>query len=81
MDDKNYNIVVWKRKNKKYDVFKNGKYLLWFGDKRYEQYRDKLGHYKHLDHNDKKRRDYYYNRNGETNDKDTAKYWANLILW
>jgi len=33
-----------------------------FGDKRYEQYKDKIGLYSNLDHLDKNRRDEYRNR-------------------
>ena len=35
----------------------NGKKaLVHFGDERYEQFKDKLGEYSHLDHNDPKRK-------------------------
>jgi hypothetical protein len=54
-----------KRKDKKYDVFKNNRYVVSFGDNRYEQYKDKIGIYKDLDHGDKKRRDNYYARHGK----------------
>lgn len=46
-------------KNKKYKAqFKVGgsTKTLNFGDKRYEQYHDKIGMYKNLDHNDPERR-------------------------
>ena len=72
-------------KNKKYMLYVMGdngkKKLIHFGDSRYPQYRDKLGHYSHLDHNDKKRRDRYYSRHGPATDKNTRKYWAHKILW
>ena len=71
-------------KNKKYSVYvKNGSKikLIHFGDKRYQHYKDKLKVYSKLDTNDKKRRKLYYARHGYTNDKNTAKYWANKILW
>ena len=48
---------------------------------RYSQYKDKLGHYAHLDHNDKKRRASYYARHGPSSDKNSAKYWAHKTLW
>ena len=72
--------------NKKYFVYvksdnKRGYKKIGFGDKRYGQFKDKLGHYKSLDHGDKKRKDNYYSRHGKTNDKNTALYWANKILW
>ena len=36
-----YVFKVSTRTNKKYDVYKDNKYLVSFGDKRYEQYEDK----------------------------------------
>jgi hypothetical protein len=74
-----------KAKNKKYAVYvkdgKGGKRLIHFGDKRYGQFKDKLGHYKSLDHGDRERRKSYLARHGKKTDKDTAGYWANKILW
>jgi len=74
-----------KAKNKKYSVYvkskSGGKRLIHFGDSRYGQYKDKLGSYKHLDHNDKKRRKAYYDRHGPATDKNSAKYWSHKILW
>ena len=84
MDKELYKPFVSKAKNKKYSVYvmKDGKKkLIHFGDSRYEQFFDKLGHYKNLNHNDKKRKDLYYKRHGQTNDKNTAKYWSHRILW
>ena len=79
-----YKPFVSSAKNKKYSVYvmKNGKKkLIHFGDSRYGQFKDKLGHYSHLDHNDKKRRELYYKRHGDTNDISSAKYWSHKILW
>ena len=78
-----YTIRKSTRLHKKYDVYKNGKYLLSFGDKRYEQFMDQtpLKAYKHLDHKDPERRRLYYARHGTTTDKNSAKYWANMFLW
>ncbi len=73
-----------KAKNKKYSVYvmKNGsKRLIHFGDSRYGQFKDKLGSYKSLDHGDPKRKKAYYDRHGQTNDKNSAKYWSHKILW
>ena len=39
-----------KAKNKKYSVYVKGGKLIHFGDKRYGQYKDKIGLYSHLDH-------------------------------
>lgn len=75
-------------KNKKYSVYvkdpskKSGMKLIHFGDKRYEHFKDKLGHYSKLDHGDKERRKKYYARHGKkATSKDTAKYWSHKILW
>ena len=70
------------RKNKKYMVLTK-KGIIHFGDKRYQQFKDKIGLYSHLDHNDKKRKELYYKRHGEKNlkDKTRPKYWSHLILW
>mgnify|MGYP001475116861 CR=1 FL=1 len=84
-EKKLYKPFVSNAKNKKYSVYvkgQNGKpRLIHFGDKRYGQYKDKLGHYKSLDHKDKQRRINYYNRHGIARSKDTAKYWSHKILW
>lgn len=75
-----YKPVKSTRKHKKYMVLtKNG--VKHFGDTRYQQYKDKLGNYKHLNHLDKERRRLYYARHGDTKDKDTSKYWSHKILW
>lgn len=70
------------RKNKKYDVFdKNGKYITSFGDSRYQQYKDKIGLYSHLDHKDPKRRKLYYQRHGKKAKPLSAKYFSHKYLW
>ena len=77
-----YKPVVSNRKHKKYMVLtKIG--VIHFGDNRYEQYQDKLGHYSKLNHFDKKRRDNYYSRHGDKNttNKESSKYWSHKILW
>ena len=77
-----YKPVKSTRKNKKYMVLtKSG--VIHFGDKRYEQFKDKIGIYKHLDNNDPKRKKAYYDRHGDKNtkDKESAKYWSHKILW
>jgi len=79
---KDYTFVKSKKKNKKYDAFsKDGEYITSFGDKRYAQYRDKIGEYSHLNHNNKKRKDNYYSRFGKDAKKDTAKYFSHKFLW
>ena len=80
-----YKPFVSKAKNKKYSVYVKGvggkTKLIHFGDKRYGQYRDKLGHYRDKDTNDPQKRKAYYKRHGRSNDRNTAKYWAAKILW
>ena len=72
-------------KNKKYSVYvkDNSKTkLIHFGDKRYKHFKDKIGEYSHLDHNDKSKRKSYHSRFGPTNDNNNiAKYWSHKILW
>ena len=71
-------------KHKKYSVYvmRDGKRsLIHFGDTRYQQYRDKLGHYRHLDHNNVRRRELWYARHGRTKDRDSALHWAARVLW
>jgi hypothetical protein len=77
-----YKPIKSTRKNKKYMVLtKNG--IIHFGDNRYGQFKDRIGIYKHLDHNDPKRKKAYYDRHGDKNttDKESAKYWSHKILW
>ena len=76
-----YTFKVSTRKNKKYDVFKNNKYLLSFGSKNHEHYYDKIGFYKNLNHLDNKRRENYYKRFGTKAKPDTAKWFAHNYLW
>lgn len=84
MEKELYKPFKSKAKHKKYSVYvmKNGKKtLIHFGDNRYEQFKDKLGEYSNLDHNDPKRKKLYYARHGQTSDKNSAKYWSHKILW
>ena len=79
-----YNILKSTRKNKKYDVYKEGKYVTSFGDTRYSHYKDKISNeWAHLDHNDKDRRRLYRLRHAKDNinDKNSAGYWAWHYLW
>ena len=68
--------------NKKYKVLYNGKYI-YFGDKRYAQFHDRISAYSHLDHLDKKRRKLYYQRheNDNFNDPNYAGFWSANYLW
>lgn len=81
--------------NKKYSVYvktntKKGYKTIHFGDSRYKHFKDKLGYYKHLDHNDEKRRQQYLarakgikNKKGELTwkDKNSPNYYAVKYLW
>lgn len=70
------------KSNKKYDVYdKQGKKIVSFGDKRYEQYHDKLGYYEDQDHWDKERKKRYYARHGKEADLYSAKYFSHRLLW
>ena len=69
------------RDHKKYDVYKNGKYLVSFGDNRYQQYKDKLMLYRHLDHGDEQRRKLYRARHGTNPEFESAGWFALNYLW
>lgn len=74
-------VAPSRRKHKKYDVFKNGVYIVSFGDNRYSQFKDKLGHYRSKDNNDKKRRELYYKRHGRDAVRHSAKWFSHKYLW
>lgn len=75
-------VAPSRRKHKKYDVFtKDRKYITSFGDERYGQFKDRIGHYTHLNHNDKSRRELYYKRHGKEAKKNSAKYFSHKYLW
>lgn len=78
-----YSFVVSRRKGKKYDVFKNQKYLVSFGAKGYAQYKDStpIKAYSHLDHGDKDRRKRYYARHGKDAKFESAKWFSHKYLW
>lgn len=79
------------RKNKKYDVFYNNKWIS-FGNINFSQYRDSTGLnvYSHLDHNDPKRRAAYRARHSKIllkdgtpayKNKNQPSYWSYYYLW
>ena len=76
-----YSFKVSTRKNKKYDVYKNDKYLVSFGSSLNQQYFDKIGYYSNLNHLDKKKRDNYYKRFGKDAKFESAKYFSHKYLW
>ncbi len=94
MDNKElYKPFPSKLKNKKYSIYvmKDGKKkLIHFGQLPYGHFKDKIGFYKNLDHNDPKRRQSYLKRargikdkdgNLTYKDKNTANYYAIKLLW
>jgi hypothetical protein len=77
-----YVFKVPKRKSiKKYDAYKGGEYLVSFGSNTNKQYKDKIGHYKHLDHLDKDKRKSFYNRFGKNPTFETALWFSSNYLW
>lgn len=85
--EKGYYIAVSKRPDKKYSIFtkdhKGYKFLLHFGARDYEQFKDStpLKAFSYKDHGDKDRRRLYFARHGLTSDKTSPKYWSNKYLW
>ena len=69
------------RKNKKYDVYKNDKYLISFGSSSNQDYFDKIGYYSSLNHLDKKKKDNYYKRFGKEGKFESAKFFSHKYLW
>ena len=68
-------------KNKKYDVYVGNKKIS-FGDIRYEQYYDKIGYYKDINHSDETRRRLYRQRhaNDKLNEYSPG-YFSYYYLW
>jgi hypothetical protein len=78
-----WHIRKSKRKNKKYDVFnENNKFVVSFGDTRYEQFHDKLGAFKNLNHSDEKRLKLFKKRFQKLyNDNKNNPYSSILYSW
>tara|TARA_R110001592_G_scaffold97883_1_gene279975 strand:+ start:662 stop:922 length:261 start_codon:yes stop_codon:yes gene_type:complete len=83
-------IIKSTNKTKKYMVLRKGKKTIHFGSASNQQFFDKLGKYRHLDHNDPIRRKSYLSRSagiknkaGElTKDNPAyANYWSRKYLW
>lgn len=71
-----------KTKDKKYDAYDSeGNFIVSFGDKNYEQYYDKIGHYSAKNHNDFMRRKAYYLRHGRDAKYESAKWFSHNYLW
>ena len=79
-----YTIYPSNKQFKKYDVYdKSEKFVVSFGDKRYEQFKDKFGYYSSKNHYDAKRRESYRKRHANDKIKNPkyAGYWAYNYLW
>ena len=79
-----------KSKNKKYSVITPKGKKINFGDKRYPQFKDKIGMYSDKNHLDKKRRENYLsrakgikNKQGQLTYKnpESANYYSVKYLW
>jgi hypothetical protein len=83
IDGKVYTISKSRRKNKKYDVYSEGRYITSFGHTGYQHYRDQIGYYRDLDHNSRIRRELYRVRHRNTNIRDpsSSAYWSWHYLW
>ena len=85
-----YNLLNFQRstsKNKKYDAILQNKITgkivkVPFGDKRYQQFFDKIGLYSSLNHNDEERRQLYVARHRkDINLPYSASYFSLRYLW
>jgi len=81
-----YKFKISKNKSKKYDVYKDGKYLVSFGGIKsdgtpYDQFYDKIGKYSKYNHLDEGRRKRYYQRHGNDAVFESAKYFSHAYLW
>jgi len=76
-----FDIYVAERPFKKYYAVVDGK-KVYFGDKRYQQYFDKIGYYSHKNHFDKKRRANYKKRHeSDRHVKYTPGWFSDKLLW
>jgi len=75
------------KKNKKYDVFKDGKYITSFGaihpnGTPYTQYFDKIQVYKdYNNYDDKKRENYKKRHEKDRHNKYSAGWFSDIFLW
>ena len=69
--------------DKKYKVITPKGRIIYFGNKNYSQFNDKIGHYKDKNNNDPERRRLYRirHRNDNLNDKESAGYYSWHYLW
>lgn len=72
-------VRVSQRKNKKLDVFRDGKYIISIGDSRYSDFPTYM-----RTHGAKyamERRRLYHERHGSNHAKDSAGFFASVLLW
>jgi hypothetical protein len=70
-----------RRLNKKYDSFdENKNYHNSFGQLPYQHFKDRIGYYNNLDHNNDKRRKNYLSRFGDYK-KFSAEHFSTKLLW
>lgn len=78
-------VAPSKRKGKKYDVYDhNNIYITSFGALNMQHYKDRIGHYSELDHNDKKRLKAFNSRFArliKKRDPFSAMYYSSKYLW
>lgn len=78
---KGFDIYTSDKYPKKYYALVDG-IKVHFGDIRYQQYHDKMGYYKLLDHGDQKRRSLFWARHNKSRNKVGTPGWFSLhILW
>ena len=71
-------------KYKKYDVYhvrNPSSRLLSFGDRRFFQFFDRIGHYIELNHYDEERRQRYYKRHNKDHGLYSPDWFSKVFLW
>jgi len=84
INNTNYYVQPSSNSQKKYDVMNgDGKKLLSFGARSYEQYHDKFGHYSKQNHGDEGRRRLYRlrHKNTDYDNPNSSAYWSWHYLW
>jgi len=80
MQFEGYEIHVSDDNTKKYYAIVDGK-KVYFGARGYQQFYDKLGHYKKFNHNDPVRKANYHKRHNIDYPKGSADWFSKKILW
>lgn len=80
-DFKGIPIYLSDKYPKKYYALVGNK-KVYFGDVRYQQYHDKMGYYRELDHWDPKRRSLFHSRHHKSKGRIGTPGWFSLhVLW